>query len=518
MGPTPTPEANAAGAPDGRTLLATTGRDGTVRIWDPATGQQTQDPLSGHTAGVFAVCTLPGTDAAGVPDGRTLLAATSADGTVRIWDPATGQQTQDPLTGHTGGVAAVCTLPGTDATGAPDGRTLLAATSADGTVRIWDPATGQQTQDPLTGHTSTVWAVCTLPGTDAAGAPDGRTLLATTSDDGTLRVWDPTTGTAVGAPLASLPTAVQTLAPLHAPDPSCLALTADGTTHLWTPTTATWTPTPTPAPPHTTAVTTTHDDPPLLVSGDTAGYLHLTDLTTGAHRQPAIRLDDGAILALQVLPQASAVAAAGRSGTITIHPLTDPTTPTQQLHGHTAPVRALCLLTPPDHPPLLASAGNDATIRIWDLTTATPHGEPLTGHNGWIWALTALPGPDPRLASAGADATIRIWDPLTGTQHGRPRTGHTDQVRALAVATAPDGRTLLVSGSHDGTIRLWHPTTGQHIHTIPLGNPVHALLPQQPDPDTLHRTDNGATLHVGLRTGILTLDVNSTLFPTPQEF
>ena len=55
--------------------------------------------------------------------------------------------------------------------------TLLATGSDDGTVRLWDPATGTQVGDPLTGHTGWVrrWR---------SPLPDGRTLLATGSDDG----------------------------------------------------------------------------------------------------------------------------------------------------------------------------------------------------------------------------------------------------------------------------------------------------------------------------------------------
>ncbi|MGH3942942.1 MAG: WD40 repeat domain-containing protein [Pseudonocardiaceae bacterium] len=117
------------------------------------------------------------------------------------------------------------------------------------------------------------------------------------------------------------------------------------------------------------------------------------------------------------------------------------------------------------------------------------------------------------MASAGADATIRLWDPATGHPIGRPLTGHTDQVRALTCATAPDGAILLVSGSHDGTVRLWDPTTATLVHTIPLAIPVHALLQRQPDPRSRERTGNGATLTVGLRTGILDLDIHRSLFP-----
>jgi WD40 repeat protein len=62
--------------------------------------------------------------------------------------------------------------------------TLLATASDDGTARLWDPATGQH-RTTLTGHTGRVRAV--------AFSPDG-TLLATTSTDGTTRLWDPATG------------------------------------------------------------------------------------------------------------------------------------------------------------------------------------------------------------------------------------------------------------------------------------------------------------------------------------
>lgn len=133
-----------------------------------------------------------------------------------------------------------------------------------------------------------------------------------------------------------------------------------------------------------------------------------------------------------------------------------------------------------------------------------------------IWSLTAIParpGTPPRLASAGADRTIRLWDPVSAQAISDPLTGHADQVRAITTATSDDGRLILISGSHDGTIRLWDPATGAPGAVIPLGIPVQALLPRPPDPASRERTSGGATITVGLRTGILALDLHHDLFP-----
>ena len=62
------------------------------------------------------------------------IASCSDDGTVRVWDAATGKLVGSPLTGHTGAVTQVEFI---------DADTVVSS-SNDGTTRAWDVATGTQ--------------------------------------------------------------------------------------------------------------------------------------------------------------------------------------------------------------------------------------------------------------------------------------------------------------------------------------------------------------------------------------
>ena len=101
------------------------------------------------------------------PDGTRL----AVGGGIGIWiyDMATHQEVA-LLTGHTDVVLSVAY--------SPDGTTLTSG-SYDGTVRLWDAATGDL-RNTLEGHTSSVRSV--------AYSPDGTTL-ASGSDDGTVLLW-----------------------------------------------------------------------------------------------------------------------------------------------------------------------------------------------------------------------------------------------------------------------------------------------------------------------------------------
>ncbi|MDT3728051.1 caspase family protein, partial [Streptomyces sp. DSM 41972] len=94
---------------------------------------------------------------------------------------------RNTLTGHNSPVTAMaCTQ--------LDGRPIAVTGAGDGTIRLWNLTTGQPTGQPLTGHNSTVYAV-------ACTQLDGRPTAITGGDDGTIRLWNLTTGQPTGQPL-----------------------------------------------------------------------------------------------------------------------------------------------------------------------------------------------------------------------------------------------------------------------------------------------------------------------------
>jgi WD40 repeat protein len=349
-----------------------------------------------------------------------------------VWNPTTGAPLHT-LGGHTGTVYSLAF------TTLADGTSLLASASDDHTVRLWYPITGTPLRT-LTGHTQWVAAVAFIT------LPDGTPLLASAGGDRTVRLWNPISG-----------------APLN-------VLTGHN------------------APVRTVAFTVLPDGTPLLAS-------------------------------------------AGRDRTVRLwNPATG--TPLDTLTGHAAEVQSVAFTTLSDGTSLLASASNDRTVRLWNPTTGAALGT-LSGHTDWVYsvALTTLPDGTPLVASASDDHTARLWNPLTaeclavleqprdvfgvvfGTQEDgvpylatgcknglvrvypldtvpasrsharwsplpgsrwrvsdepaeRVLTGHTGSVYSCTYGTLPDGTALLASASADRTVRLWNPSAGTLVRTL----------------------------------------------------
>ena len=141
-----------------------------------------------------------------LPDGR--LASGSSDGTIRLWDPASGSCTA-VFEGHQGGVRTLAVL--------GDGR--LASGSRDKTIRLWDPASGACAA-VFQGHQGGVNALAVLG--------DGR--LASGSDDKTIRLWDPAHPNGAPRVLFVADAAITALA-VHPSRPLLIAGDASGRLH-----------------------------------------------------------------------------------------------------------------------------------------------------------------------------------------------------------------------------------------------------------------------------------------------
>lgn len=135
-------------APDGKHLLSVS-VDGTVRIWNAATGARVQS-LKGGEGGM--------SQAKYDPAGKRVAAA-GADGTLRIWSVDGGEPTV--LYGHDGPVTAVAFNPAGD---------QVVSGGKDGTVRLWDVAGEGHTRVILRRHNGEV--------TSVAFSEGGRVLSA----------------------------------------------------------------------------------------------------------------------------------------------------------------------------------------------------------------------------------------------------------------------------------------------------------------------------------------------------
>jgi WD40 repeat protein/energy-coupling factor transporter ATP-binding protein EcfA2 len=483
--------------------LATSSFDGTARIWDSATGDESVT-LTGHDGAVLSVAfnhdgtraatgsddqtakiwdaatgdllvTLPGHEGAvlGVafsPDG-TRIATAGEDQTVGIWDAETGQELftfRDHL-GAVWGVAFnddgtrvasasedetamvwdtetggnVVTLIGHD--GAVNGvdfspdGSVVVTAGADATARTWDSETGERYLF-LDDHDSPVTAV--------SFNHDG-TRIATASEDELVKIWDGNTGEDLFV-LAGHTLAVWDVEFSH--DGTKIATaSSDETAKVWSSVTGQEQRV---VGGHAGSIRDAvfnHDSTMFATAGEDAA----TNVwhTTGGKLFGSVTGHNEGLLGLAISHDGTSFATASEDRTAKVWS-TESGEELLEVSGHTGPVTAVAF----DHSgTTIATSSEDETVKIWDTTT----GEELltlTGHSGIVQDVT-FGADDATVVTVGDDGTVRVWD----TKIGEMRLGFdAHPVSILGVAVSSDG-TSLATASADGTARLWNAVTGEEL-------------------------------------------------------
>ncbi len=388
-------------SPDG-SQVAGSAEDGTILIWDAASGEVVHTLRENDS---------PGPGLAWSPDGRQ-LAATSYNGAVSIWN-VSDESPARALPGENGYT--------TDVTWSPDG-TQLAVGYDDSTIRIWNAETGEPVKE-IKGHEHRVSSV--------AWSPDGR-KLASGSPDGTVRLWDVESG------------AEQHRFGGHGSEVFGVAWSPDGTQ---------------------------------LVSGGGDNTVRIWN----AEAHAEIRVLEGHthwVLSVAWAKDGSKIVSASEDGTVR---LWDPSN-SEAIHvfaGHNVAVQSVAWS--PDSPRVI-NALPYSPVTIWDADTGvlvqTLEGQ-ISGGPVMAWS------PDgSKIAGGSYDNTVRLWDAESG-ELLHTLEGHEDSV--LGLAWSPDGA-YIASASEDKTVRIWSAGEGKLEHTLEEHTDVVYAVAWSPDGERLIST------------------------------
>ncbi|GFJ87091.1 WD40 repeat domain-containing protein [Phytohabitans rumicis] len=385
---------DVAFSPDGQTV-ATASDDGTVRLWNTATGRPIGEPMTSHGEEEASYVMFS-------PDGQTLAVGGDSDdhGTAWLWNVATGRR--------------IATLKGYWAFN-PHGQNAASA-SDDGAIQLWNTVTGELITT-MAGHTDRV---------DRVGfSPDGQLLAVGDSavDHDTARLWNVATGHLI----ATLTRSLSTPPPgdyfaghnweFSSDGRTITTLGGDGTVRLWNTATGRLVTT-------LNGNTADADDAVLAPGGQTVAVF-------GADR--VVRLWN--------------IAAGQRITSLAYELPSFVGTGVDYIDGQTY---TSAVVFGPDGRTLAAE--DCGGFRLWNIATGKPviaQQEPCLGTN----TVTVWFNPDGRtLATTSDDGTVRLWNTATGHPIGEPLTGHTTTV--TTVVFSPDGQTA-ATASHDGTARLW---------------------------------------------------------------
>ena len=387
---------------DGRTVATATG------IWNARSGAKIMDLEVEPRVGGGETCTFS-------PDGRWIVFG-------RGWQPTFGMMGSERILAAglvveyetaTGKVSAVHTGHARRVTRcaySPDG-TRIATSSLDGTARIWDAASRRRHAILSEGHARAV--------TDLLY--NNRTRRFLSVSDSSVRSWDADTRSFSVAFEAGRDDTV-----------TACACSAEGTT---------------------------------VTVGCASGALAQFDAASGALKRPLaghqvdpLQGEFATIHACAYSPAGGQIASASADETIT---LWDSETGRKRrtLWGHQHSVDALAYS--PDGRCIVSSA-SDGTLKVWDVETGIEDFTVKADPGGGSASAVAYSPDGAAIVSACSDGSLKTWDTADGTLRAT-MTGHTGDITRCVYS--PDAA-WIASGSSDGTCRIWNAHTGELIKTI----------------------------------------------------
>lgn len=353
------------------------------------------------------------------------------------------------------------------AIGALDERPVVVSGSDDGTARVWDLATGTAICRPFTEHHASVRTVCT-------GFLGGRPVAVSGSEDNTVWIWDLATGTPLLPPITGHRRIVRAAAIVDNEDrPLLVTGSLDTTVRVWD--LATGEAIGKPLHRHSGGVIAVAAAKstwrPVAASADTDGTVCVWDLVAGTAIQTWSVPLTFPILDMAVTEVEQRVVLAIACGSLgagsflhawdltTGAPVGIPVSFTGSLPRSLAAGRHAGR-------PILVSGHDNGAIRVWDLADGTAARAPFTSDCGNIYTLAVGMLDDlPVIVSGAENSTIRVWDLASEHQDTAPSSTHLRGIRAITSGFL-DGRSVVATGGDDRVIRLWDSTTGE-----PVGEP-----------------------------------------------
>jgi WD40 repeat protein len=371
-------------------------------VWAQTEREEEQAVLEGHSGRVNHVTAI-------AVGRRQLLASAGSDGTIRLWDPDTGENVRVIGGGHP--INTVCPV------SAPAGRALLASGGRDGTVRLWDPETGALVR-AMDGHAGPVTALCTVAG------DSGRLFVASLVGSRTVQLWDPE----IERSVSELPKPMNNLLSLCAIDQG--------------------------------------DERDVLALGRRDGSVHLWYPFTGEVRNLARGFAGAAIdiCALQTPTRTRVLAVASNDKTVRLYDIATGAL-VRALDQPANPVSALCPVRSAEGRTHLAVTSGQGVVQVWPVDGVTSD-HTMSANTGRVQGVCPVRTTDGTilLASAGEDGTVRLWSPWERIDPVRGRRWYGRQV-ALRSWKNRSGESMLCTMNTEGEVRQWDPDTGDLVRT-----------------------------------------------------